>query len=137
MNHLLERLQQDSQEAIEFLTPYLSAKQLTSYKRYLAECQQYIIDHTQTRRKQRDDSFAQFFCEGVTPYYQEKALERIHQAVTQDKPAATLAIEIKKLRDEKILLKTFHSYRRFVDILNPMFNTAIKADSLSKHFRRR
>ena len=137
MTRLLQQVQEDAQEAITLLTPYLSSKQLAAYQRYLAECQQYIIDQTQTRRKPQDDSFEQFFCEGVTEYYKEKALERIQKAVHQENPTAMLAIEIKRLRDEKILLKTFHSYQRFVDILNPMFNVAIKADSLSKHFRRR
>lgn len=136
MTHLLERLQADTQEAIANLTPYLSPKQLAAYQCYLAECQQYIIDHTQTRRKQHDDSFDQFFCKAVTPYYKEKALERIHQAVMQDKPAAALALEVKKLRQEKILVKNFHSYKRFADIVNTIFNVAVKADSLSKHFRR-
>lgn len=136
MTHLLERLQTDAQEAIALLTPYLSSVQLAAYQRYLSECQQYIIDHTQTRRKQHDDSFDQFFCEAVTPYYKEKALERIHQAVMQDKPAAALALEVKKLRQEKILVKNFHSYKRFADIVNTIFNVAVKADSLSKHFRR-
>lgn len=137
MTRLLQQVQEDAQEAITILTPYLSSTQLAAYQRYLAECQQYIIDQTQTRRKTQDDSFEQFFCEGVTEYYKEKALERIQKAVHQENPAAMLALEVKRLRDEKILLKTFHSYRRFVDILNPMFNVAIKADSLSKHFRRR
>ena len=137
MTHLLEQLRADANDAIAKLTPYLSPKQLTAYQRYLAECQQYIIDQTQTRRKPQDDSFDQFFCEGVSPYYKRKALERIRMVLMQENPTAMLALEVKRLRDEKILLKTFHSYRRFVDILNPMFNTAIKADSLSKHFRRR
>ena len=137
MTHLLEQLRADANDAIAKLTPYLSPKQLTAYQRYLAECQQYIIDQTQTRRKPQDDSFDQFFCEGVSPYYKRKALERIRMALMQENPTAMLALEVKRLRDEKILLKTFHSYRRFVDILNPMFNVAIKADSLSKHFRRR
>ena len=137
MTHLLEQLRADANDAIAKLTPYLSPKQLTAYQRYLAECQQYIIDQTQTRRKPQDDSFDQFFCEGVSPYYKQKALERIRTALMQENPTAMLALEVKRLRDEKILLKTFHSYRRFVDILNPMFNTAIKADSFSKHFRRR
>ena len=136
MTHLLERLQTDAQEAIALLTPYLSSVQLAAYQRYLSECQQYIIDHTQTRRKQHDDSFDQFFCEAVTPYYKEKALERIHQAVMQDKPAAALALEVKKLRQENILVKNFLSYKRFADIVNTIFNVAVKADSLSKHFRR-
>ena len=137
MTHLLEQLRADANDAIAKLTPYLSPKQLTAYQRYLAECQQYIIDQTQTRRKPQGDSFDQFFCEGVSPYYKRKALERIRMALMQENPTAMLALEVKRLRDEKILLKTFHSYRRFVDILNPMFNAAIKADSLSKHFRRR
>ena len=137
MTHLLEQLRADANDAIAKLTPYLSPKQLTAYQRYLAECQQYIIDQTQTRRKPQDDSFDQFFCEGVSPYYKRKALERIRMALMQENPTAMLALEVKRLRDEKILLKTFHSYRRFVDILNPMFNVAIKADSLSMHFRRR
>lgn len=137
MTHLLEQLRADANDAIAKLTPYLSPKQLTAYQRYLAECQQYIIDQTQTRRKPQDDSFDQFFCEGVSPYYKRKALERIRTALMQENPTAMLALEVKRLRDEKILLKTFHSYRRFVDILNPMFNVAIKADSLSKHFRHR
>ena len=137
MTHLLEQLRADANDAIAKLTPYLSPKQLTAYQRYLAECQQYIIDQTQTRRKPQDDSFDQFFCEGVSPYYKRKALERIRMALMQENPTAMLALEVKRLRDEKILLKTFHSYKRFVDILNPMFNVAIKADSLSKHFRRR
>ena len=137
MTQLLEQLQEDAQEAITHLTPYLSSKQLAAYQRYLTECQQYIIDQTQTRRKPQDDSFEQFFCEGVTEYYKEKALERIQKAVHQENPAAMLALEVKRLRDEKILLRTFHSYKRFVNIVNTLFNVAIKADSLSKHFRRR
>lgn len=137
MTHLLEQVQQDSQEAISLLTPHLSTKQLVAYERYLAECQQYIIDHTQTRRKEHDESFDQFFYEGVTDYYKQKALERIQKAVHEDNPAAMLAIEVKKLRNEKILIPNFHSYKRFADIVNSMFNVAIKADSLSKHFRRK
>jgi hypothetical protein len=137
MTNLLERVQNDAQKAIAYLTPYLSAYQMAAYQRYLSECQQYIIDRTQTRRKPYDESFDQFFCEGVTDYYKEKALERIHKAVLQDKPAAMLALEVKKLRQEKILLRNFHSYKRFVDIVNRLFNTSIKADSFSKHFRRR
>ena len=137
MTHLLEQLRADANDAIAKLNPYLSPKQLAAYKRYLAECQLYILDHTQTRRKTSSEDFDQFFCEGVSQYYKEKALERIHQAVMQGKPAAALAIEVKKLREEKILDKNFHSYQRFADIVNTMFNVAIKADSLSKHFRRR
>ena len=137
MTHLLERLQQVCQEAITLLAPHLSTKQLASYEQYLAECQQYIIDKTQTRRKPHDDSFEQFFCPDVTPYYKEKALERIQKAVHQENPASALALEVKRLRDEKILLRTFHSYKRFVDIVNTLFNVTIKADSFSKHFRRK
>jgi hypothetical protein len=55
----------------------------------------------------------------------------------QENPTAMLALEVKRLRQENIMVKNFHSYKRFVDIINPMFNVAIKADSLSKHFRRR
>lgn len=137
MTHLLEQLRADANDAIAKLTPYLSPKQLAAYQRYLSECQKYIIDQTQTRRKPQDDSFDQFFCEGVSPYYKQKALERIHTALMQDNPTAMLALEVKRLRQENIMVKNFHSYKRFVDILNPMFNVAIKADSLSKHFRRR
>lgn len=136
MTHLLEQLRADANDAIAKLTPYLSPKQLATYQRYLAECQQYILDHSKTRRKANSEDFDQFFCEGVSLYYKQKALERIHTALMQENPTAMLALEVKRLRQENIMVKNFHSYKRFVDIINSMFNVAIKADSLSKHFRR-
>lgn len=135
MPNLYKRVRAEAEEAIELLTPYLSDKQLVAYKRYLAECQQYIQDHTQTRKKARSESLDQYFRKDIADYRKRMAIRLLKQAVSQKNPAKGLADWVQDMKNKRVLVEHIQPYTRFVAAVNKSCGTEIKADTLSKYFR--
>ena len=135
MPNLYKRVQAEAEEAIELLAPYLSDKQLVAYKRYLAECQQYIQNHTQTRKKARSESLDQYFRKDIADYRKRMAILLLKQAVSQKNPAKGLADWVTEMKSKRVLVEHIQPYTRFVAAVNKSCGTEIKADTLSKYFR--
>lgn len=136
MTHLLEELTQDAQHATALICPYLTDKQRTAYVRYLQECQQYIADHTKTRRQPRRNTMDAYWGERATAYWKGEAVKQLKAAAQEKNPAAALALEVKKLQEKKIIRRDILPYPQYVAALNAITGVAIKSDTFSKHFRR-
>lgn len=136
MTHLLEQLQEEAQNAIDLLTPYLTEKQQTAFTRYLWECQQYIADHTKTRRQPPRNTMDSYWGEEANTYWRGEAVKRLKAAVQAKHPAAALALEVKKLQAKNILKRSILPYSAFVLAIKTITGVDINPDTLSKHFRR-
>lgn len=135
MKRLLERVQQDTADAKEVLAPYLTAKQMTSYMRYMAECQQYIKDRTASRKKARSESLKQYWCPDISNYKIQAAIRGLKRAVAQEHPAAALAQEVFLLQQKGIMISNIRPLAQFIRVINKVCGSAVKEDSFSKYFR--
>lgn len=135
MTHLLQQTRDETECAIMQLSPYLTPQQQNAYQRYLAECQQYILDQTTTRKKARSESLQQYWCANISRYKIQTAVRRLKYAVAQEHPAAALAHEVFLLQQEGVMIRHIRPLTHFIRVVNKVFGSAIKDDSFSKHFR--
>ena len=135
MQNLLKQVQEETSNALCLLTPYLTEKQLSAYTRYLDECQQYILDHTKTRKKARSESLNQYWCPDVPKYKMQTAIRQLKTAVKQPNAAKALAIWVMKRQKEGVLIDRIKPYSRFVAAVNKVCSSNVKADTFSKYFR--
>jgi hypothetical protein len=135
MAELRQQCKEEAELAISVLSPYLSDKQRKAYEHYLAECQQYLADHSQSRSKGRSYSLTQYWCPDTADYIQQAAIRHLKDAVRQEHPAAALAMTVKQLQRDGILKKDLRPLTHFIDAVNKICNSDVKYDSFSKHFR--
>lgn len=135
MPRLLQQVQAEAKEALELLTPYLSDKQLSAYTRYLDECQQYILDHTKTRKKARSESLSQYWCLNIPRYKIQTAIRKLKTAVAQPNAAKLLALWVMEMQGQGVLVENIKPYSRFVAAVNKTCSSSVKADTFSKYFR--
>lgn len=132
---LRQRCQEESELAIQILSPYMSDKQQKAYSRYLSECQQYLADHSQTRSKGRSYSLASYWCPDTPEYIQQAAIRKLKDAVKQEQPAAALALVVKQLQQEGKIIRELRPLTHFIAAVNKVFGSDVKYDTFSKHFR--
>ena len=132
---LRQQCDEESEHAIEILSPYLSDKQRKAYERYLSECQQYLADHSQSRSKGRSLSLTQYWCPNTADYIQQAAIRKLKTALRHAHPAAALALTVKQLQRDDILKKDLRPLTHFMDAVNKVCNSNVKYDTFSKHFR--
>jgi hypothetical protein len=132
---LRQQVSEEVVHALEILSPYLSDKQRKAYEHYLAECQQYLADHSQSRSKGRSYSLTQYWCPDTADYIQQAAIRHLKDAVKQEHPAAALAMTVKQLQRDSVLKKDLRPLTHFIDVINKVCNSDVKYDSFSKHFR--
>jgi hypothetical protein len=136
MTRLLKLTQEESRLAIKELSCYLSDRQREAFMRYLAECQQFIIDHTVTKKQPRSMHLKQFYVPRSERYPRNIANRRMREAATDPvNPAAALAKVVQHLQDKKIIKSDIRPHTHFITVINKTFGCSIKADSFSKHFR--
>lgn len=135
MQNLLKQVQAEASNALRLLTPYLTEKQMAAYARYLDECQQYILDHTKTRKKVRSESLNQYWCSDVHRYKIQAAIRKLKTAVAQPNAAKALAIWVMERQKEGVLIERIKPYSRFVAAVNKACSSNVKADTFSKYFR--
>lgn len=135
MQNLLKQVQAEASNALCLLTPYLTEKQMAAYARYLDECQQYILDHTKTRKKVRSESLNQYWCSDVHRYKIQAAIRKLKTAVAQPNAAKALAIWVMERQKEGVLIERIKPYSRFVAAVNKACSSNVKADTFSKYFR--
>lgn len=137
MQNLLQQTRQESRNAIEQLSPFLSEEQTARYAQYLHDCQQYIADHIVSKRQLRSMALSQYFHPKVKRYPRNLATKKLREAATHPTaPAAQLAKVVKHLQSRCILVSDLHPHTHFIAVINKVFGTQIKHDSFSKHFRR-
>ena len=135
MTHLLQQTQEDCQEAQQALSAILNPMQYAALLRYMAQVQQYIRDHTQTKRKVRSDKLSQYYTIS-SKYPHHMITRRLHEAAMHPtEPAAALAKVVKQLQAKK-RLGDIRPHSHFIAVVNKTFATSIKQDSFSKHFRK-
>ena len=135
MTHLLQQTQEDCQEAQQALSAILNPTQYAALLRYMAQVQQYIRDHTQTKRKVRSDKLSQYYTISSN-YPHHMITRRLHEAAMHPtEPAAALAKVVKLLQAKK-RLGDIRPHSHFISVVNKTFGTSIKQDSFSKHFRK-
>ena len=135
MAELRQQCKDEAELAISVLSPNLSDKQRKAYEHYLAECQQYLADHSQSRSKGRSYSLTQYWCPDTADYIQQAAIRHLKDAVKQEHPAPALAMTVKQLQRDGILKKDLRPLTHFIDVINKVCNSDVKYDSFSKHFR--
>ena len=135
MAELRKQAAEEATHAIDVLSPYLSDKQQKAYERYLAECQQYLADHSQSRSKGRSYSLTSYWCPNTADYIQQAAIRKLKAAVKKEHPAAALALTVQQLQRDGILNSELRPLTHFVDTVNKVCNCDVKYDSFAKHFR--
>ena len=136
MKRLSEQIQIENEMAIADLLPYLSESQRAAFMVYLSECQQYVQDRIQTKRKERSDELCQYYDSRVIGQSRHLITRRLHEAATHPTaPAAELARVVQEMISQHALIANPRPFTHFIAVINKAFGTDIKYDSFSKHFR--